>query len=319
VKGGAGIGGGVGEGGGNASVGIIRIADAEVVATGADAPAVGSSAARAAAASVRFGGRVNITAGTAARASAIHADAIALENAAVTVQARAPPAFGEAPAASGNCDLSVLYEAVTVGIAEPLGRLQGPFIQIGNISLPAGKWTLSVALADATKVLPVEAPRVKSLLASVSRPGAYRLSVANANGGGQLVSEAGESTFVVNESAVFFPIARLANGKTPPVITRTSSPSWGVFQASGPTSDQVIRFTLVDLSGKHWTVFWRFDTEPWRADAAAVAPGENAYTFAKTSFTGTRLRAGAHTASIYVSDSDDAASNVISVSYRVAN
>jgi hypothetical protein len=106
---------------------------------------------------------------------------------------------------------------------------------------------------------------------------------------------------------------------TPPSITRTSSPSWGTFPSSGPTSDQIIQFTLTDPdSDQSWLLYYRFDAEAWRAGGPSPTPGQNSFTFAASSFTGSRLRAGSHTASITVTDSEGASSNVISVSYNVA-
>jgi hypothetical protein len=110
---------------------------------------------------------------------------------------------------------------------------------------------------------------------------------------------------------------RAAN--TAPVLTRVSSPSWGSFPAAGPSADQVIQFSLVDPDpGDSWKLSWRFDAEAFRQAAAVIAVGTNSYTFPKTLFTGSRITAGAHTASILVTDNAGVNSNIITVSYTVA-
>jgi predicted MFS family arabinose efflux permease len=67
-----------------------------------------------------------------------------------------------------------------------------------------------------------------------------------------------------------------------------------------------------------WRLSFRFDAEAFRAANANPVPGTNSYTFARTLFTGSRITAGSHTASIQVTDSAGAASNIVSVSYNVA-
>jgi hypothetical protein len=104
-----------------------------------------------------------------------------------------------------------------------------------------------------------------------------------------------------------------------PAITRVSAASWGTFPAGGPTADQTIQYTLANANAATaWTVQWRFDAEAFRAGAGTVVPGSNVYTFPRSAFTGARIAAGSHTASIRVTDGAQASSNVISVSYTVA-
>jgi hypothetical protein len=104
-----------------------------------------------------------------------------------------------------------------------------------------------------------------------------------------------------------------------PVITRVSSPSWGTFPSTGPSSDQVIQYSLVDsVANQTWRVSWRFDAEAFRATNAEAVPGTNSYTFPKSAFTGSRVTTGSHSASIQVTGSKSGASNVVSVSYTIA-
>jgi hypothetical protein len=67
-----------------------------------------------------------------------------------------------------------------------------------------------------------------------------------------------------------------------------------------------------------WRLYFRFDAEAFRAANANPVPGNNAYVFARTLFTGSRIAAGSHTASIQVIDSAGVGSNIVSVSYTVA-
>jgi hypothetical protein len=104
-----------------------------------------------------------------------------------------------------------------------------------------------------------------------------------------------------------------------PVITRVSGPSWGTFPATGPATDQTIQYTLTNAGTGTLTVQWRFDAEAFRTGTGTVAPGTNVYTFPRSAFTGSRVTAGSHTASIRVTGEGGAASNVISVTYIVAS
>jgi hypothetical protein len=73
-----------------------------------------------------------------------------------------------------------------------------------------------------------------------------------------------------------------------PVLTRTSSPSWGGFPATGPTADHTIQYTLVDPdSGQTWTAYGRFDAGHWRAGPVAPKPGLNTFEFPTTSLSAT--------------------------------
>jgi hypothetical protein len=67
-----------------------------------------------------------------------------------------------------------------------------------------------------------------------------------------------------------------------------------------------------------WRLYYRFDAEAFRATNSNPTPGTHSYTFARTLFTGSRITAGGHTASIQVLDSAGVASNIVSVSYQVA-
>jgi hypothetical protein len=125
-----------------------------------------------------------------------------------------------------------------------------------------------------------------------------------------------EGTTIVGPKA---PTAALSRSRTPPVITRTSSPLWGTFPSTGPAADQLIDYTLADATGNQsWKVSWRFDAEAFRAGAAEGYLGANTYTFPRTAFTGSRLAAGSHTVGVQATGSISGANNVISVSYTIA-
>jgi hypothetical protein len=277
-----------------------------------------------------------------AKFRAINASSITLLNASVIVKAVSSPAFASSPSSTTPTDLTVLYKNATTSLSEPLTALSGNVIQIGNLVLPtAPKLTISISLGSTTKLIEVEPSNVKSLLTTVSSLGAYRLSASTNGVTLVLLNADGGSTFLVDSARTFFPAAQFSLAvpptvaqtarapataratstpapNTPPTIVRTSAPSWGTFSSTGPTVDQSIEFTLKDPDeGQFWSLSWRFDSEAWRPGGPSPRIGENVFKFAASSFTGSRLKAGSHTASIVVTDSDDGESNVISVTYNV--
>jgi hypothetical protein len=319
---GAGIGSGYALAG-TVFVANITIVNGNITATGSGAAVgVGDSDGNSMVAAINIGhGRTEITATPGGGACSIVADSIAIANAQLTVKAPSAPAFGSLPSAAES-DLTVLYGNATSAISEPLARCPGSFLQIGELTLPLGrKWNIAIRSDSTVKTVEIDFSRVKSLLTSLEGAGAYRLTAASGVKNGSLVTVDGSDVFTVDSTAVFFPVARFVASpvNTVPVLTRTSPPSWGTFTASGPASDQVIQFTLADPdAGQSWTLNWRFDSEAWRTGGVSLVPGNNAYIFGKALFVGTRVRAGTHTASVYVIDSEGASSNVISVSYTIA-
>jgi hypothetical protein len=75
---------------------------------------------------------------------------------------------------------------------------------------------------------------------------------------------------------------------------------------------------VVIAPGDSWKLSWRFDAEPFRHGVATLAVGSNTSTFPKSVFTGLRLPAGSHAASIQVTDAAVVASNIITVSSTFA-
>jgi hypothetical protein len=318
---GAGIGAGLADTGGNTNVAFMRIAGGEIIATGAEAAAIGFGSGGGGVAGIIFSGKPKVIAKPGKGLRAVDAKSVTLANATLLLTATAAPAFAVAPTATGTgtSDLTVLYNNTTTAITEPLSALPGTFLQIGSLVLAAGRrWTVAITLSTFTKTFEFDGSDVKSFVSSVFGLGTYHLTASSTTENGQLVKSDGQSTFVVNTSRTFFPLARFAVN-TPPTLTRTSAPSWGTFPSSGPTGDQAIDFVLADPdSDQTWTVFWRFDSEAWR-NGGLVVTGANSFVFSSSLFTGTRIRSGTHTLSLYVTDSGDSASNIISVSYNVAS
>jgi hypothetical protein len=215
-------------------------------------------------------GNADITASPGSAAlRPINASSIVFLNSPVIIRAPSAPAFATAP--SGTGDITVLYKDTTTAISEPLA---GTLLQVGKLVLPAGrKYTLSVTVASTTKSVEIESSGVGSFVTTVSSQGAYRLTVTSGGVTSQLLNEAGGSTFLVDSSRAFFPIAQFPStapaspaasppppatpgsstappantpsgntpsANTPPSVARTSAPSWSTFSltASAHPEDQ---------------------------------------------------------------------------------
>jgi hypothetical protein len=195
----------------------------------------------------------------------VNASSIVFVDASLTFETPRNRLFGVSPLREGSLNLTLLYGSVTSNGDEPLSLLNGIFLQIGNVSLPASEpesesWSFCVSSVDHEHCIGIVSNEVKSVIVSVPSANNYSMKGFCGDVSGFFEIHQSLSVFEVVPDSSFFTSAYF-------VFSSTAEPTASATTADAsptPTAHFTVSFQAFFHPKKLWIfgLGW-FVFAPW--------------------------------------------------------
>jgi hypothetical protein len=193
---------------GRSAVGLLRISNSTIMASGAmNFSAIGSGPSGSEVGSLVFSGLCLIECNRTGLAQTINASSIVFSDASLIFFANGTALFGTSPSNTGCLDLIIAYHQVTSPESECISSLRGPFLHVGNVSVLVSRFC--IRRSGLERCLDNTSGPIRSVVVGIGDAGPYSFRGWVDNDSHILMGSDGEESFSVDFNDSFVAIVLL--------------------------------------------------------------------------------------------------------------